>query len=334
MGDARTSGRLRRMTTCVTWLVISTVAVMTSCSVQGTGQARLDTPLVITTGLTSDVYYAWGTSLAAQLHVTDPGLAIQVESSSGSVANLRRITLGVADLALTTTDATQPQSDACTDQVAADAVDYRRVPLRALASIYDDSLQVVVRADSPYTSVSDLAGRPVAVGSTGSTTSLVACRLLAAAGVKVHEQPLDVAAGLAGLRDGRLDAVIWSGGLPTEPIASAFGPMKLRLLSLGSLADSMRTRYGGVYRPATVPPGKYGSSQKEVSTIASPNLLVARADADPAMVRTVLQTIFDRRDEIAAAVPPAEATDRRTAVFTGSLPLHPAAIAYYRRAKA
>jgi TRAP transporter TAXI family solute receptor len=330
---SRSAGRWRRATAGATWLALSTIALVTGCSGPA-GATSAQQPLVITTGMPSDTYYTWGTSLAAQLHLGDPGLDVEVESSSGSVANLRRVTLGVADLALTTMDATQPQSDACTDQVADDAVDYRRVPLRALGRIYDDYLQVVVRADAPYKSVADLAGRPVAVGSTGSTTSLVACRLLAASKTRVDEKALDVTAGLAALREGDVDAVIWSGGLPTQPISDAFRSTPLRMLSLGTLADAMRTRYGGVYRPATIPPGRYGDSQQQVATIASPNLLVARADADPALVRKVLSTIFQRRDEMAAEVPAAEATDRRTAIFTWSLPLHPAAISYYRRAKA
>jgi uncharacterized protein len=326
--------RLRRIVAGVVLAGLTGLVAMAGCTAGGS--ARPPDPalgtVLISTGAVGGVYYTWGTSLAAQLHVTDPGLDVRVESSFGSVSNLRRLTLGIADLGLTTMDTTQEQSDECETRAAADAADQRRVPLRALGRIYDDYLQIVVRAGSSFTSVRDLAGRPVAVGGTGSGTALVACRVLTAAGVRVDEQAIDVAPGMAALRDGTVDAVFWSGGLPTGPIDAAARSMRLRLVPLGALADTMRTRYGAAYRPATIPPGRYGGTE-QVATLASPNLLVCRADADPAMVNSVLTTIFDRRDRIAAAVPAADATDRRTAVFTGSLELHPAAVEYYRRTK-
>jgi TRAP-type uncharacterized transport system substrate-binding protein len=340
--------------------VLTGVVALGACSAE---QPAASGRLVISTGTTGGVYHAWGTSLAEQLRVTAPALEVRVETSVGSVSNLRRISLGVADLALTTMDATvtlttpagaapatppslassnrasstggaapaTPPSDECRLRTVGGTTT-REVPLRALARVYDDYVQVVVRAGSSYRSVADLAGRPVAVGSTGSGTALVACRLLTAAGVSVDEHPVNVGPGMTALLAGEVDAVIWSGGLPTRAIASAAGTAPVRLLPLGSLADTLRTRYGGVYRPATVPSGYYGGAE-QVTTLASPNLLVVRADADPAMVRAVLGAVFGRRDEIAASVPAADTTDRRTAVFTGSLPLHPAAVEYYRQTK-
>jgi uncharacterized protein len=335
--------RLRRMparlllTALAGLVALAGLMATAGCTAAGSPEQPPPRPaagqLLISTGAVGGVYYAWGSSLAAQLRVTDPGLAVRVESSFGSVSNLRRLTLGVADLGLTTMDTTQQQADACQTRAAAHAADQRRVPLRALARIYDDYLQIVVRANAGLESVADLAGRPVAVGGTGSGTALVACRVLTAAGVRVEEKAIDVAPGMAALRAGSVDAVFWSGGLPTGPIEDAARRMKLRLLPLGALADTMRTRFGAAYRPATIPAGRYGGTE-QVATLASPNLLVCRADADPAMVNSVLSTVFSRRDQIAEAVPAADATDRRTAVFTGSLPLHPAAVSYYRRAKA
>jgi uncharacterized protein len=314
-------------------VVLLTVLVsVTGCSVPGRddGPAPAHGVVLISTGTTGGVYHAWGMSLADQLRATAPGLRVRVETSVGSVSNLRRVALGVADLGLTTMDATEDPPDGCRVRTAGNPADHAM--LRALARVYDDYVQVVVRDGSRFRTLGDLAGRPVAVGSTGSGTALVACRLLGAAGVRVDERPINVAPGLDALLAGKVDAVIWSGGLPTRAIQDTATRAPLRLLPLGGLADTLRTRYGAVYRPATVPSGYYGS-REQVTTLASPNLLVARADADAATVEAVLEAMFRRRDEIAAAVPAAGTTDRRTAVFTGSLPLHPAAVDYYRRQK-
>jgi uncharacterized protein len=289
--------------------------------------------LVISAGNATGVYYAWSVELARQLRTSDPRLDVTVLASDGSLANLARLRLGQADLALSTVDATEPTPG---DGVGPTPVDSlgadRAVPLRALGRIYDDYVQVVVRADSRLHSVADLAGLRVAVNTPSSGTALVAGRVLDAAGITVRERGLGVADGTRALEEGRVDAVFWSGGIPTPSIAAAAERTPLRLLPLGELAGRLRADYGGVYRPATIPRGRYRGSD-EVATVASPNLLVARADADPGMVRAVLTTVFGRRDAIADAVPAANGTDVRTAIWTGSLPLHPAAIDFYRRTK-
>jgi TRAP transporter TAXI family solute receptor len=307
-------------------------SALAACSGGPATPAPAQGQLVISTSSRAGVYYAYGRSLAAQLKVTEPDLDVTVETSSGSVSNLRRLTLGIADLGLATVDTTEQRADECLTANALDAADERRVPLAALGRIYDDYLQIVVPADSPVDSVPDLAGRPVAVGGTGSGTALVACRVLSAARVRVDEKAVDVEPGMQALAQGAVDAVFWSGALPTRPIADTAARLRIRLVPLGALADTMRTRYGAAYRPATIPPGPYGGPD-QVATLASANLLIARADADPSMVNSVLTTIFARRDQIAAAVPATIATDRRTAILTGGLPLHPAAVEFYRRTK-
>lgn len=322
----------RAPTTALLLALLALLVALTGCAPLPAGAEPARGNLVISTGSPRGVYYAWANSLAQQLRTTNPQLKVTVEESSGSLRNLQRLTDSTADLALTTVDATEQRARSDINIGAADAADARSVQLRALARIYDDYLHIVVRARSRVRSIADLAGRPVAVGAPGSGTALVARRVLDAAGIKVSERDVDVVAGTEALIGGTVDAVFWSGGLPTGAIDDAAKRIPVRLLPLGGLAETMRAKYGADYRPATIPPGRYGGTDS-VPTLASPNLLVARADADPAMVSAVLSAIFSRRDAIAAQVPAANAMDRRTAIWTGGMRLHPAAIAYYRRTK-
>ena len=321
------------------WLVLAALLVCSACSTAAEITPGVQEPvrgsMVITAGNTTGVYYAWSEQLARQLKITNPRLRVAVHRSDGSVQNLDRLRDRTADLGLTTVDATERTFQNGISPNTADAEDAVRAsstPLRALGRIYDDYVQIVVRAESTLHTVADLQGRRVAVNTPGSGTALVAGRLLEAAKITVVASDLGVADGMAALEDQKVDAVVWSGGIPTPSIAAAAGRTKLRLLPLGDLAGTLRRTYGSVYRPATIPPGRYPGTE-EVATLASANLLVARADADPAMVTAVLSTIFDRRDAIGIEVPAANATDRRTAIWTGNLPLHPAAINYYRRTK-
>jgi uncharacterized protein len=276
--------------------------------------------VVFSTGSPVGVYYAWGSALADEL--SPRGIAVTVSTSTGSVENLRRVRDGSATMALTTLDAAQDaRADADGD-----------AGVVALARVYDDYLHLVVRRDGPVGSLGELAGRRVAVGASGSGTALVAQRVLRIAGVRVRAQPLDLAAGVAALRAGSVDALFWSGGVPTAAISELATTVPIRLLPLDGAAEPMRARYAGVYRPAVMPPGAYGSAEP-VAGLASANLLVTRPDAQDEVVRTVLAAMFGRRAQLARRVPAARALDVRTAIFTGTLPLHPAAAAYYRELK-
>ncbi|GAB3252473.1 TAXI family TRAP transporter solute-binding subunit [Kineosporia babensis] len=273
--------------------------------------------IVITAGTPAGVYYAWATTLARELESAHPALNVEVLASSGSIQNLARLRAGTADLAVSANDA---------------AEEAQSVPLRALARIYDDYYHVVVPGDSGLKSLEDLAGLEVAIGDAGSGTALIARRLLGLAGISVKEKELGIVDGLEALEADEVDAVFWSGGVTTDAVENASRRMPIRLLGLGDLPQQMRASYGAVYRPAAIPPGHYDIPE-QVDTVALANLLIAREDADADLVTAVLTTIFDRREVIAAAVPAANQTDLRSAILTGSLELHPAAIAYYRREK-
>jgi TRAP transporter TAXI family solute receptor len=297
-----------------------------------------DTPhgtVVITTGQQRGVYYSWATMLARQTHDGYPSLDVQVLESSGSVENIRRVATGVADVGITTEDAAEDRTAGSAPAAAPGATPapVDRSKLVALARVYDDYVHVVVRDDSPARSLADLQGLKVNVGQPGSGVALVAGRVLREARLTVDAQALDLGLATRALAERRVDAVFWSGGLPTGAVADLARRVRLRLLPLDAqLSARMREQYGVAYRPAQIPAGSYGLSAP-VATLASPNLLIARRDAQPAVVTALLDTMFRRREAIAAAVPAANALDRRTAISSGSLPLHPAAVAYFRGTK-
>jgi TRAP transporter TAXI family solute receptor len=291
--------------------------------------------VVLTAGLQRGVYYSWATALAVETERAYPGLTVTVVGSSGSLDNIERVAEGVADVGLSTEDVTEdhdaqtglPMSPGGTTPQPVD-----RSRLVSLARVYDDYVHVVVRADSTIRTLADLQGRVVATGRPGSGVAVVTQRVLAEAGVRVQMREDDLVGTTQALAERRVDALFWIGGLPTGAVADLARRVEVRMLPLDGISERMRERYGVAYRPAQIPAGSYGLDAP-VATIASPNLLVAHRDVDPEIVTALLDTMFRRRDAIAAAVPAANALDRRTAISSGSLPLHPAAAAYYRNSK-
>ncbi|MDA0165110.1 TAXI family TRAP transporter solute-binding subunit [Solirubrobacter ginsenosidimutans] len=281
--------------------------------------------VVIAAGGTTGVYYAYAQALAHELEARAPDLRVDVVATSGSMENLRKVDDGEATLAFTAADA----AAVATEGAAPFA---RRVPITALARVYDDYLHVVVPASSGVRSIAQLSGRTVSIGPSASGTRLIAERLLGEREGKLHDVGLSLDASVAALRDGSIAAFFWSGGLPTPGVEALSREEPVRLLALDRLVDRLQARYGASYRAAAIPSGTYGLA-RQVSTLAVPNLIVAPAGADAALIRLVVATLFERRAAIARAVPAAVALDRRAAIETAPVPLHAAALRWFRDTK-
>jgi TRAP transporter TAXI family solute receptor len=193
----------------------------------------------------------------------------------------------------------------------------------------------VVRLDRAITKVADLTGRKVSVGAPASGTELFATRLLPLLGLTVADLRAerldpDVAADRVG--SGRLDAMFFSGGIPTAAIATLARRTPIGLLELGSFVPRLRSRYGEVYVERTIPASAYGLATSTV-TVGVANYLAVAAAMDERTGYRVTRALFDHRDLLAAAHPEGSRLDRGTAISTLPLPLHPGAARYYREAK-
>jgi uncharacterized protein len=283
--------------------------------------------LTIAAGVGSGVYYRLGGTLA---DVWQEGLGLTatpaVLTTAGSVDNLDRLADG-SDIAFS-------QVDSAADRLSTLAAADPRAP-RALARIYDDAVHVVVRRDSPYRTLADLRGARVSVGTPTSGYYAIAVRLLESAGLNART---DVAAQLLGLpdstqalRDGRIDAFFWSGGLPTSGITELAAALPIRLLDLKDMLETFRESYP-VYSSGTVPAGAYDTAEP-VATLLVRNFLLVPASTDDDLADALVRSMFAQQPRLAAASPAALTIDARAAIGTQPVPLHPGAERFYRESK-
>ncbi|WP_219413088.1 TAXI family TRAP transporter solute-binding subunit [Pseudonocardia nigra] len=278
-------------------------------------------PLVLAAGEPGGFYVEFGELLAQQLRAA--GIPAEVTGTGGSVDNVAHVAGGSAAVGLSLTDialaarAGEPPFPA-------------PVPLLAIGRVYENYMQLVVRAEDPITEVADLAGRPISLGAVGSGAAVFGDRLLAVAGVaaRVTRRPLRDA--VAALADGRADALLWSGGVPTPGLAELAALRPIRLLPLDAHLAGLRARHGGAYGPVTVPAGAYGTA-RPVPTVGVANLLVCGPTLPAAVAAAVARTLVGA----APALVPASALgtqylDQRSLIGTGDVPLHPGAAAAYR----
>jgi TRAP transporter TAXI family solute receptor len=280
------------------------------------------------TGPRGGPYNAFGRALAGAVTGSGQRLEIVPVGTAASVDNLRRLDDGSVELALAMADASE-------DAVLGRAPFSRpAAEVTALARVYVNYTHLVVPADGPVRSVQELAGRRLAAGEAGSGVQVLAGRLLRAAGLTdgrspVQERWLSLADSVDALREGRVDALMWSGGVPTPALSALAREVPLRFLPLDRFVSALRERYGPVYTAVTLPSGVYGLKEP-VATIGVGNYLMARADVPGSVVGELLQVVFERWQSLLRDVTAGARLEPRFAISTGVVPLHPGAKAYYR----
>ncbi|MET8680531.1 TAXI family TRAP transporter solute-binding subunit [Streptomyces sp. NPDC004647] len=285
-----------------------------------------------TTGVPTGVYSRYGELLKRHLAKDLPGVDMRLQYSEGSVQNIERLVSGEAGFTIATSDAVATYRDR-------GGKDADR--LRACARLYDDYMQLVVPAGTGVDSAAELRGKRVAIGQQGSGVSLITGRLLKAAGLDPRKDIEPVRVGIDKmpdlLREGKIDAFFWSGGLPTGAVTDLADDFGIRLVQLGDLVDKLHaqgaaTRY---YRAAGMPADAYPGVQngKAVKTLAVSNLLVTTDRMEPGLTEGITRTVIDSRDRIGSQVHAAQLVDLRTAIFTDPLTLHEGARRYYRSVK-
>lgn len=290
--------------------------------------------LSIATGGTGGVYYPYGGALARVFTEQVPGLQVTAEVTGASVDNLKLLHQGRVDLAFTLAD-TLAEAVAGTGPFA----DTGPVDVRAMAVLYTNVTHLVAREGRGITTVRDLKGRVVATGAAGSGTELIADRLLRAAGLDpradVTRHALGASEAAGALKDGKLDALFWSGGLPTPAIQDlvATTGFSVRFVPQADLLPALWASFGpGLYREVAIPAGAYRGLDADVAVVGVENVLVVSGRLEADLVETLTRTMFEARAVLEAAHPEA----RRLAVPGGPdaapAPFHEGARRYYHTA--
>lgn len=281
----------------------------------------------IATGGTGGVYYPYGGSLASVLSDSIEGADFTAEVTSASVDNMYLIDSGDADLAFVL-------SDTAYDASQGNAPFEAPINANSLVTLYDNYTQIVVNADSGIESIADLSGKRISVGAPGSGTEVIALRVLEAAGINpekdIQREQLGVAESAGAMKDGKIDAFFWSGGLPTAAITDlAVTPnMTIKLLPSAEVHDALVESYGEYYTLGTIPAGTYQGQAEDVEVVTVPNVLVVNADMDEELAYNIVKAMFENQATLAAGHPEARRLSLETAYCSQALPYHPGAVRY------
>lgn len=285
------------------------------------------TRLSIGTGGTGGVYYPMGGGMAAILSRYVPGWEATAEVTGASVANLQLIGQGKQDIGFT-------MADAAWDAVSGLAkFKDRKVEARTLMVLYPNKMHVVTTEASGIRQITDLKGKRISTGEPNSGTEVMSLRLLEAAGVDkdVQRERLSVAEGVNAIKDRKIDALLWVGGLPTAAITDlATTPgITLKLLDPAQYADAMNRKWGPLYVKGTIPANTYKGQTADVGNHDVWNLLVADRKMSDEMAYTIVKTLMEKKDELVAVHREAKNITLESQASGSPIPFHPGARRYF-----
>src|SRR2546427_6915249 len=122
----------------------------------------------------------------------------------------------------------------------------------------------VVRVEGiPIDKMTDIRGKRVSTGSPGSATEVMAFRVIEAAGLDkdkdMKRERLGVAESVNALKDRKIDAFFWVGGLPTAAVTDlANSPgVKIKMIDIAHLVPAMAKKHGNIYIKDVIPQRMY-----------------------------------------------------------------------------
>ena len=283
--------------------------------------------LSIATGGTGGTYYPYGGGLAELIGKYVDGASATAEVTGASVENMALIAQEQSDLAIALADTVHGAVNGTIEPFTD-----RPVDARAIASIYPNAVHIVTLEGSGIESLQDLKGKRVSVGAPGSGTEVNAEQILTANDISyddIDEQRLNFNETADALRDGDIDAGIWSVGPPTSSILNLAATRDIAFVPLSDEEIAAAQEAEPVFAPYTLQPGLYEGVEEPVQTIAIPNVLVVNAAMNEDLAYQITKAMFEHTDELIAVHPAANDTTVEFSLNSTPIPFHPGAIRYY-----
>jgi hypothetical protein len=148
----------------------------------------------------------------------------------------------------------------------------------------------------------------------------------------MKRERLGVAESVNALKDRKIDAFFWVGGLPTAAVTDlANSPgVKIRMIDIAHLVPVMAKKYGNIYIKDVIPQRMYKGMEADNQAATVTNLLAAHQSMDEKTAYTIVKTLWDNRVDLvrvhAEAVNIKPENQRADA---SSIPWHPGAIKFF-----
>lgn len=288
---------------------------------------RLGKALVVAGGVEQGEYAKVVETLVDALR--SKGFSAVSLTTEGSLENLKLLREGKADVALVQNDIAK-MSGLGSGVFQSDGPDYS---LRALASLFPETLHIIVNENSAMTVLEDLRGKKVDLGKPNSGSKINSLSLLQAAGIQIselhsiHENGLKE--GIKKLVQGEVDAVVTTINAPANALQISAANENLRFISVPEKVIAKMIAGGNEFIRFQLSPYTYPKQAKKISTVAVTGMLVGPDTLAANSVKLVLAELFENIDFASIGSAAGSHINRATASQAITLPMHEAAIQYF-----
>lgn len=268
------------------------------------------------------MYYTFSTTLTELANKESDAQNFKVRTTAGSAANLRLLSGNYIDLGIAQAD------------LLADAYKKNK-DLRALAGLYTEACQLVVKADSDIHSLNDLSGRTVSIGAKESGSEKNAKQILEFSGMPdsiVTTKNLDYIHAARELKSGKIDGFFCTAGLTTTIIDELSRECDIRLISIDKNVINKIVSTSDAYSAYTIPAGTYKGQDKDISTIGVKSVLVTTDSLSDDVAESLTRMLFKKKKELQYATSLDFHMDETSAVSNVPVPFHKGALKYYKEA--
>lgn len=261
----------------------------------------------------------------------DHSLRCTVESTAGSLANLRSVASG--DLAFAISN---PEWQYAAYNGTMEFEGEKIENLRHLMAIHSDAWHMVVRADAGIESFEDLRGKVVNTGNVGSGTEATVYLLLEEYGIDPatdfkQDAKLTSREQAQALCDGKIDAYLFSSGLPSPSVTEAISVCDAKLLPWrDEVIEGFLAKYP-YFSPFTIPGGTYEGYDEDIPTWGIQSTIVTTDEMSDETAYIIVKSVFENFEEYVAQTPVFTGLTREDAALNGrTAPYHDGALRYFK----
>jgi hypothetical protein len=305
------------------------VLLLTGSAVaQDGGKVIQKTVITLGTATPGGGFPLYGDAFAEVMNAADPTLSIEPRNTKGSNENIPLLEEGKLDIGLV---AGEPSYEAFM------GIGRPATRLKILTAMYSSPGMFVVRADSPYKTIRDLVGKPVAFGAKGSGLPILSRYLLDGLGLKQDEDFQSIYLDRAGdgpamVLDGRA-AALWGAGIGWPGFRTmSESPGGGRFIAPDADEIARIKAKHTFLKPLTIPAGSYPTQSAPINSLGSWSFVLARENLPDDVAYRLAKSLHSAEIPLCKKLPQAcETTAANTAAAAPNAELiHPGVLKYFR----
>lgn len=273
------------------------------------------------------MYYPFASAYTGLVAKDHADYRFEVKTTAGSAANLRLLSGGYIELGIAQNDFIDAAYNGTGIFKGNQYKGYK-----AVASLYPEACQIVVRADSDIETLNDLQGKTVSIGAEESGTENNAKQILKMSGLTselVSMVQLDYTDAADKLASCEIDAFFCTAGITTNVIEELARSCGIRFLDVDKNCSEKLLKAYPFYSKYTIPAGTYTGQDNDVQTLAVQSVLLASDKLSTDTVKDLTAALYDHTGDLQYATALNLQLDASSATKGITIPFHPGAAAYY-----